>query len=79
MHLITHFEIEKMLLAERQREGREEKLSNRTVNRVIERLNAVYIVAIAEGFVRYDRNPMRLIRKLEEKEKSKLRLSGEDE
>src|SRR5262245_45068605 len=79
LNTITHFDIEKALLAERQKPGRNGSRSNRTINRIIERANVVFTLAVAEGFVDPQRNPMNLISKLEEAPKIKLRLSRDSE
>lgn len=67
------------LLAERQKPGRNGGRSNRTVNRIIERANVVFTLAVAEGFVDSQGNPMKLNSKLEEPLKIKLRLSRDSE
>ena len=79
MRTITHFDVEKALLVERQKPGRIGKRSNRTINRIIERANVIFTLAVAEGFLDAQRNPMRLISKLEESPKIKLRLSRDSE
>src|SRR5262245_9018834 len=76
---ITHFDVQKALLAERQKPGRNGNRSNRTINRIIERANVIFTLAVAEGFVDPQRNPMNLISKLEEAPKIKLRLSRDNE
>jgi len=76
---ITHFDVQRALLAERQKPGRNGSRSNRTINRIIERANVIFTLAIAEGFVDPQRNPMALISKLEEAPKIKLRLSRDSE
>jgi integrase len=75
----THIDVQKALLAERQKPGRNGSRSNRTINRIIERANVIFTLAIAEGFVDPQRNPMTLISKLEEAPKIKLRLSRDSE
>ena len=79
IHTITHFDVEKALLAERQRPARSGKRSNRTINRIIERANVIFTLAVAEGFIDAQRNPMNLVAKLEEVPKVKQRLSYEAE
>ena len=76
---ITHFDLQKALLAERQKPGRNGNRSQRTINRIIERANVVFTLAVAEGFVDSQRNRMNLISKLEEAPKIKLRLSRDSE
>ncbi len=79
IHTITHFDVEKALLAERQRPVRSGKRSNRTINRIIERAHVIFTLAVAEGLIDAHRNPMNLVAKLEEVPKVKQRLSFEDE
>jgi integrase len=67
------------LLAERQKPGRNGGRSNRTVNRIIERANVVFTLAVAEGFVDSQGSRMKLNSKLEEAPKIKLRLSRDSE
>ena len=71
--------MEKALLTERQKPGRNGARSNRTVNRIIERANVIFTLAVAEGFVEAHRNPMNKISKLEEVPKVKLRLNHDNE
>src|SRR5262249_11745591 len=70
---ITHFEIEKWLLTLRS------KYSGATINRVIERLNAIFHQAIVAGYVDAAKNPIRLVSKVEETPRAKRRLSREEE
>jgi integrase len=79
IHTITHFDVERALLTERQKPGRDGERSNRTVNRIIERANVIFTLAVAEGFIEGHRNPMNKIAKLEEVPKVKRRLNQEDE
>jgi integrase len=76
---ITHFDVQKALLAERQKPGRNGNRSNRTINRIIERANVIFTLAVAEGFVDSHSNPMNLISKPEETPKIKLLLSRDSE
>src|SRR5262249_48765559 len=70
---ITHFEIEKWLLTQKA------NFAGATVNRFIERLNAIFHRAIAAGYIDAARNPMRLVSKVEETPRAKRRLSREEE
>jgi len=63
----------------RQKPGRNGNRSHRTIYRIIERANVIITLAVAEGFVDSERNPMNLISKLEEAPKIKLRLSRDSE
>ena len=73
MHEMTQVEIEKWLLEQ------EEMYSGSTVNRMVERLKVIFKQAIAAGYIDADRNPMRLIGKVEENPRAKRRLSRDEE
>ncbi len=70
---ITHFEIEKWLLTLR------DKYAPATINHFIKRAKVVFGRAAAEGFIDPEKNPSRLLSKIEETPRAKRRLSREEE
>ncbi|MGH9752678.1 MAG: tyrosine-type recombinase/integrase [Blastocatellia bacterium] len=70
---ITHFEIEKWLLTLKA------DYAGATINHFIKRARVIFNRAVIAGYVDAAKNPMRLVKKVEEKPKVKRRLSREEE